>query len=783
MKNLRFVLRIIQRHPLMFLTNFVGLTIALTMTILAITYVRFELSYDRHFPTKDRAVRLYHRVTDNTSAEVYGISLRDTYSQLPAQVPEIETAVQLYGGYPTTVKSRDQQLNRIPSFFADKEVFEVFGLSLIHGEKATALAGKGNAVVSESLALKLFGTTDCLGKTIEADQENVKITGIMANLPKNSHISMDVLISMNTLDLRWFGGLEFQTYYLLKPNVDRKTAEKKINAVSNELLANWASATNSTVQSGVEPLPDLYLFSRTGSYIPNHGSLSQLIIVGLITLFVLVTAIISYINLFIIQGEKRIVEISTRSMFGATKASISKLFFLETLIVFLVSTMGALLLSLYMLPNLSSLLQSKVEVGDLFSPWGLFPVAMVLVILLGISSLYPALYLSRMQYTLGLRGKISASGNNNRLSTTSVFIQFTVVAFFISCLITILAQLHYMRKVPPGFEPANVITISGCTPTLSGKYPSLRDELLQLPFVTAVSGGEHYMGGGCSGQLIRNIVDDGYNDKNINEYRVKPGFGELMQFELAAGRFFRESMADSQAVMLNEAAVRLLGIEAKAGQKVLYNDEPVEVIGIIRDFYYMSNPGDPIQPLALANCFWGTPNIYIRTRGDLTAGQLDQIKGIFSAFDPGYLFQYKTLSEVFEGMYRKENRLARLVLTGGVAEVVISLISLLALTILNISRRRKEIGIRKVNGSSARQVISLLLKETLVVVMIAIIIASAVSYLIMLHWLNEYAQRIHLHAGYFLATALFVIILALTATIGQTWYAATRNPVDALRYE
>lgn len=291
------------------------------------------------------------------------------------------------------------------------------------------------------------------------------------------------------------------------------------------------------------------------------------------------------------------------------------------------------------------------------------------------------------------------------------------------------------------------------------------------------------MGGGCSGQLIRKPGDDENSNKGINEYRVKPGFGELMQFDLVDGRYFRESMADSQAVMLNEAAVRMLGIQPQAGQTVLYNDEQVEVIGILKDFYYMSNPGDPIQPLVLANCFWGTPNIYIRTRGDLTPQQVDQVKGVFAQFDPGYLFQYKTLSEVFDGMYRKEDRLARLVLIGGVAEVVISLISLLALTILTISRRTKEVGIRKVNGSSARQVISLLLKETLVVVTVAIIIASAISYLIMTQWLNDYVQRIHLHAGYFLASALFVIILALSATIGQAWYAASRNPVDALRYE
>jgi len=783
MKDLQFVLRLLKRNPLISVVNVIGLGIALTAVILTFTYIRYELSYDKHFTTKDRVVRLYSRVTDNTSITVHGISLRNAYTQLPERVPEVESAVQLYGGWQTSVQDKENKIGNIWIFYADNEIFKVFGLTLRFGDAKTALIGKKSAVITTSLAEKLFKSINCIGRTIESDGEKVIITGVMDEIPKNSHLNFDILISLSTLNLEWFGGLEFQTYYLLKSNIDQKTAGAKIAAANNILMQDWAKATNSKVQSGVEPLTDLYIHSAASSYIPNHGSLKQMLIVGLIALFVLLTALLSYINLYIMQGEKRIAEISTRTMFGATKANIAKMFFIETAIIFLISAILAFIVTFKSMPYISNLLQSKVDLSDLFSVWGIISIVVVLIVLLIIASGYPVLYLSRMKYTLGLRGKISNTGNNNRLSIASVFVQFTVVAFFISCVVIITSQLEHMHKVPLGFEKNNVTVISNCSNPISKKYESAKTELLKLPFVTAVCGGEHLLGGGCSGQYIRNTWDGENSNKAINEYRERPGFGELMQFQLIDGRFFRESMVDSQAVVVNESAINLLGLKPKAGQTVIYNDKRVEIIGVVKDFYYMSNPGEPIEPLVIANCFWGTPNIYIRSNNPLTGNQLTQIKAILLGFDKNFIFNHNALSDFFDRMYMKENRLAKMVFIGGAQVVIISLISLLALTILKISRRTREIGIRKVNGSSVGQVISGLLKETLIIVFIAIIVASIVSYIVMDRWLNDYAERIHLHPGYFIVSGLFVLAISVVATIWQAWRAATRNPVEALRYE
>jgi len=783
MNDLKFVLRILKRNPFMLIINVTGLAVALTTVIFTLTYLRLEFSFDKHFKTSDRVVRLYSRVTDNTSTEVYGISLRQAYTQLPGKVPEIESAVQLYGGWKTSVQTKVNKIEKIGIFYADPEFFKVFGLSLNTGDDKTALLGKKSAVITNSLAEKLFHTTNCIGKEIESDGEHVMITGVMDEIPKNSHLSFDLLISISTLNMNWFGGLEFQTYYLLKPNVDSKEAKAKIANANNFLMKDWARGMNAQVRSGVEPLTDLYLHSAASSFIPNHGSTKQMLIVGLIALFVLLTALLSYINLFIIQGEKRITEISTRTLFGATKASTAKLFFLETLIVYIFSACLAFLIIYKSMPFLSALMQSKVDLSDLFSSGGIISCVILLTVLLAITAGYPVLYLSRMKYALGLRGKISSSGNNNWLSAASVFIQFTVASFFISCVVIILSQLSFMHDVPLGFDKNNVTTVSNCSMPISRKYESLKTELLKLPFVSAVCGGEHFMGGGCSGQYIRTLTDGENNNKAINEYREKPGFGELMQFKLIDGRFFRQSMADSQAVVLNESAVKYLGIQLKAGQTILYNDKRVEIIGIVKDFYYMTNPGEPIAPLVIANCFWGTPNIYIRSNYPLTGIQLMQIKSVFNRFDDNFIFNHQLLADIFDGMYKKENRLADMVFIGGAEVVFISLISLLALSVLKISRRTKEIGIRKVNGSSVSQVISVLFRDIMIIVAVAIFIASAGAYIVMNRWLTDYVQRIRLHPGYFIISALFVFAIAIIAITWQAWKAANQNPVEALKYE
>ena len=294
------------------------------------------------------------------------------------------------------------------------------------------------------------------------------------------------------------------------------------------------------------------------------------------------------------------------------------------------------------------------------------------------------------------------------------------------------------------------------------------------------------MGGGCSGQYIKTQGSPENTNKDINEYRVLPGFCETMHLNLVDGRFFTDSEKDHNAILLNESAVRMLGLGNAVGKTVDYNDDrKLEIIGVVKNFYYLSNPGSPIQPLALTN--YSTGNrfsvLYIKSASPLSKDQMMQVKTILKSYDPDYMLNTFKVTDIFENKFQNENRLTKMVSIGTAEVVLISLIGLLALSILNVARRTKEIGIRKVLGSSEFLVIRSLLKETMIIVSIAMVIAFTGSYFVMKQWLTGYANKIDLHAGYFLLSAAFTFIVAILATIWQSWHAATRNPVDAVKHE
>jgi putative ABC transport system permease protein len=291
------------------------------------------------------------------------------------------------------------------------------------------------------------------------------------------------------------------------------------------------------------------------------------------------------------------------------------------------------------------------------------------------------------------------------------------------------------------------------------------------------------MGGGCSGQGIKKYGSPG-SFLSINQYRVNPGFCKTMQLELLDGRYFTTSEADKKAVILNEAAVKLLGLKTGSGEQVQMNDTPLHVIAVVKDFYYTDHPGEPIAPLVISqqqNNYLN--NFYVRTGSDLTKTQLSQIEAVFKSYSPDYIVAHSQLTDVYANKYKNEERIIKLVSSGAVLAILISLIGLTALSVLNVNRRTKEIGIRKVVGSTETQVVKSLLGETFVLVAISVAIAYIFSYIALQQWLINFAKHIELSLIYFLAAGLLAFIIAFIAVAWQSWRAATSNPVEALRYE
>lgn len=786
MQNLRFTFRMLKRNPLLVFVTIPGLAIGLSAVLLLTVYLKHELSYDRHFPTKDRVLRLYNKVTEKGQTTVYGIGLREACTQIPSQVPEVETATQIYGGrqWQVNVKSGDRQFPSLNILYADSGFFDVFGLNLIAGDEKNALAGENQVVLTSSTATKIFNRLDCIGQVVRISDKPFTVTGVVRDLPEETHFTFDLLASLQTWHPDEWGSLEFFTYFLIDKNASPEEAGKKIAAANTKLLKSWGEKFNVKVESGTELLSRIHLHSIVDFDLSPKGSMITIGIVAGIAFFILLIALVNYINLYILHGEKRIAEIASRKSLGANSKSLAGMFYTETGIIGFISLILAVLLTLVVQPYFSALMQFPAGISELLSPAGILLTLAFLAALVLISGAYPTFYLSRINLVNALKGKANQVKRKNGLSVASVLVQFSITVFLISSLVVIQAQVSYLKDIPLGFNPEHVIEISEYSSEMRTKYENIHEELSRLPFVEGVGSSYARMGGGGSGQGIK-AYGTTHDYSSIDEYRVQPGFCETMQMELLEGQFFATGERDKMSVILNEAAVKMLGLENPVGTQVLMSmfQEPMEVIGVVKDFYHVAHPGEPIEPLALTAYSDGVSRSYLRIAGDFTLDRYNQVAEILKRYDPEFIFGYSPLDAVYTAKFGNEERVMRLVSTGTFLAILISFVGLMALSLMHVSRRTKEIGIRKVTGSTVAEVMIRLLRQSVILVFISCVIAFGPGYLAMEQWLGNFSDKITLHAGYFLLSGLFALFFALLAVSWQSWKAATRNPVEALRYE
>lgn len=784
MKNIRFTFRMLRRNPLLLYINIPGLAIGLCAFLLLAVYLKYEFSFDRHFANNNRVLRLVNTIHEDSQTEVLPIGLRTDYTQLPSRVPEVEKAVQLYNGSRPKLTTDRGTFKDLSSMYADAEFFDVFGVKLLEGNTSDALAGKKNLVISQSTAQKLFGTVNCVGKPLLFNDSTLIVSGVMADLPKTTHLKFDMLQPMISND--WIlkqGSLEFLTYYLIKEGADMKKAGQNIAAVNEDLLKVWkerGKLNQLKTETGTELLRDIHLYTKTDDdMVPKTNPMHLFIIIG-IAVFILLIALINFINMYLLNGEKRIAEIASRKAVGATRGILARQFYLETGIIAFFALALGLFLAVLVQPYFAKMMNMPLTVSDMFTPLGIAMIVAILVVLVLLSGAYPSLHLSKINLVSGLKGKrqnISHGG----LSKSVVLVQFFITVLLISSLIIIRAQIKHLKNVPLGFNANNVVLIRNFSDKAGENVMNIKNELEKLPFIANVGAAQHRMGGGCSGQSIALLHSS--EEKPINEYRVTPGFCETMQIKLKDGSFFDETQYDKRTIILNEAAARMLGLQFYPGVQVSYKGEPAEVRGIVKDFYFNGYAGKAIEPLVLCcNPDYGW-YIYLRTRDKFTQSNQQQVTQVIKKFDPEYVMTFMPVSDTYAAKFEKDEQVFNMVSSGAYLAIVLSFVGLLALSIMNVARRTKEIGIRKVVGSSEAGIMGKLLGETMILVAIASVFAFGVSYLLMARWLSNYALKIHLGIGYFLLSGFFALLIAFLAISWQSWRAATRNPVEALRYE
>ena len=785
--------------------NIFGLAIALSACLVIFLYVRHEMSYDRFYEHADRIVRVNSEIR-------FGDNHIDLASASPtlgytakSEFPQIEHYTRIRWHENILVRKDGEMVNQGNVAFADSTLFSVFTLPVLYGDPATALSEPNSIVLTEALALKYFGRTDVLGKMLSVAQDGSrKVTAVIKNIPDNSHFHFTSFVPLiedqYATENTWAGSQNYNTYFLLRSDVDlpgftkllndmqRKHLEPELKTVINKTVAEFES-TGDFFRVNLTPLTDIHLHSQRTAELYGSGKIEYVYGFSAIAIFILIIAIINFMNLATARSANRAREVGVRKVLGSLKTSLVQQFILESTLTCALSMVIALAITAILLPQFNTLTGKSFQVTDLFGPPmpGIFAVMIVLVGLL--SGSYPAFYLSAFQPVAVLKGSKSGARRSGMRNILVVF-QFGASVTLIAGTIVIYMQMDYMRDRDLGYNREQILVLNNAS-ELGPRIEPLKNTLLSLAGVerATISGYLPVSYNRSNNTFFRSPTLDISGAESMQAWWVDHQYISTMSMEIVQGRdFSRDIASDSAAVILNESAARFLGERNIIGMK-LYTPDDMErktlkvqhVIGIVKDFNF-STLRDQVSPLAL---MYGHDHgsIALKLHSANIPAVVRSIETKWKFIAPEIPFEYSFMDEDYNRLYEGDRQVGKLITTFASLSIFISCLGLFGLAAFMAEQRSKEIGIRKVMGASVYGITSLLSKDFLRLVLLAVLIAAPFSWYLISKWLEEFAYHVDI-SWWTLPLAGIVAVVIAFLTVGyQSVTAAIANPVVSLRAE
>jgi putative ABC transport system permease protein len=757
-------------HPMYSIVNILGLSLGLACFIVVMLWAKHEISYDRFHENSDQ---LYRVAFTNKTGEYHGYYQTGTLAgYLRQNFPEIVQSTSFNVGQCKV--AFETQGFYCKGSYADSAFFKMFTFPFITGDATTALDQSHSAVITESLSKKLFGNVDPIGKLIKIDENTqYAVTGVIRDIPDNSMIQFDLLMPycdalpwMKTWNSKWT-----QTYVMLEKGSNPEEVSNKISGVMNIFQPSWENILYLT------PLTESHLHNLTGG-----GLIVYVWVFSLMAVVILLLACINFMNLATSRSELRLKEIFIKKIVGSKRFQVSAQFISEAILIAFVSLAIATLAVKIMLPFVNTMLQAQLHLS-LNLPTILILISITILTGL-IAGSYPAFYLSTImpEKIINRKHKSSGSGKWNFRYALVVF-QFTISVFFISCTFLVSKQLKFLQTKDLGIKKENIIKLSTFG-SLGQKAEELKFELLQNPSIERVTVSNNDLTSWANsgpidweGRDRTKLIEIGYN-------WVDEDFLETFNLKMKEGRFFSKEFASdrSNAFIINQKAVSYLGLDNPIGMKVkTWFGVEGTIIGVVEDFNTTSlhNEMGPIALLAgnQVNC------MFIRISGQDVPETLKFINAKVKELVPDDPFDYQFFDEHINNLYKTETLTGRISIALTLLAIFISCLGLLGLALSTLDQRVKEIGIRKVNGAKVSEILSLLNKDFVIWIGTAVIISTPLAYYAMHKWLENFAYKTEINWWIFALSGLLALGIALLTVSFQSWKAATRNPVEALRYE
>jgi putative ABC transport system permease protein len=792
--------------------NIIGLSIGIAASFLILLYIVDELSYDEFHKDSDRIYRVsvMGKFGENEVARM-AVSCAPLADGLLKHIPEVETVTRIASGV-IIFNHNEEIFKEVNMFYADSTFFDIFNFQLVEGDKKTALKDPYSLVLTEETALRYFGQEALsngavLGQLVKSGEDTYKVTGIIENIPYNSHFSFDLLVSMSTyedaLSQIWLN-MRYYTYVKLNDGTVPDHLEGSLRHLVLQYVVpqivqymNYPGAnfTEDNIDNNfkffLQSLTDIHLKSNLSAEISANGNIQYIYIFSIISIFIILIACINFMNLSTARSAKRAKEVGIRKTLGSDRNRLIWQFYLESFLFIVIAMFLALGLTEAFRGPFNIIAEKNLTFNIFSQPWILGIIVGLIFVITILAGSYPAIYLTRFSTVQVLSGVLYSGSRKSIFRNGLVIFQFMISIGLLICTIIVYKQLYYIQHKDLGFDKENVIILNNGWDV--GEFKDvLKQEFLKNEYVVSASYASR-LPSDPIGSTAQKAQGENEQDHRVNLAFVDYNYDKTIGITLKHGRFFSEDFpSDSMAIVINEAAAHVFGFSGNdcaeaIGKRIerinpeMGNRLTYEVVGVVDD-YNFQGLHSKIEPLSLL-LNWYSGFLTIRLKPGNTKAMLTEIEKIWKDYVPWLKFDYNFLDEKFARTFEREERLSTIFSIFTILAIIIGCLGLFGLAAYTAEQRTKEIGIRKAMGATSQSVVNMLNKEFTKLILIAFILVVPLSWYFMNKWLQVFAYRTTIGFWPFLVGGVIALLIAWITVSYQSIKAAITNPVDSLRNE
>jgi putative ABC transport system permease protein len=786
--------------------NIIGLAIGLATCLLIMLFVLDELNYDRYNKKAGRIYRVDGEIKFGGNHFVLATVTDPMGPTLKKDYPQVEQYVRFRSMGGLLIRKGSENVQEDHAIYADSTLFDVFTLPMLDGNPQTALTEPNSLVITATTARKYFNTTQAVGKNfIVNNRDNYKITGVIKDIPAQSHFNYDFFISMATLEEsrrnNWLSN-NFNTYVVLKEGADPKKLEAQFDGlvekyVGPQVMQFMSINLDEFKKSGnyekhyLTPLTSIHLYSDKEAELAPNSNIQYVYIFSAIAFFILLIACVNFMNLSTARSANRAREVGVRKVLGSLKANLVKQFLTESILISSIALLLALILTWIMLPTFNHLAAKEIKLDLLSNPW-LLPIVLTMVLITGLlAGSYPAFYLSSFKSIQVIKGKLASGFKTSWLRSGLVVFQFTISIILIIATMVIYKQLNFIQSHKAGFNREQVLVLHNTSP-LGSKARTFREEVVKISGVenATMTGYLPTNGWRNDNPVFADPTLDQKKAVSMQTWDIDEHYIPTLGMQLATGRNFSpEFPTDSMGIIINETAAKMYGFNDPIGKNLYFirdlnnpkNISTLHIVGIVKDFNF-SSLRQQVTPLSF---FLGQNpgNIALRIHSTNLTNLVTQIESLYKKMAPGEPFNYTFMDEDFNNIYRAEQRMGVIAISFSSLAILIACLGLFGLAAYAAEQRTKEIGIRKVLGATVSNITTMLSKDFLKLVILAAVIAFPLAWWVMHNWLQDFAYRTSISWWVFIMAGVVAALIAIVTVSFQTIKAAIMNPVKSLRTE